>query len=237
MNNLYPLKGLQGRVDTEISAKPAESFGISPSILSSKIINDEYTFVFNNMCFNGQPVRGFLKVNQDVLKKKLNSWIKPNDRKYIKLEDYSNQKSKFVFDIDAWLDDGLKSCSVSNNLLTMSKTYRLAKALPYMVSVYGLEIDYGKYIAEHFKKSLKKYPELRKNVFGIIEDISKKHLNIDSISMFEYTYSRLNNSVTVKIKPVYVASIMGAMTVLNKDDSWKKKINFDKTVGMFLKFK
>lgn len=234
---LYPLKGLQGRVDTDISAKPVTTFGISPSIINSKIVNDEYVFYFNNMCFNGQAVRGILKVDQNTLRQKLTSWIKPNDKKYIKLEDFDNQKSKFIFDIDSWLDDGLKNCSISGGGITMSKTYRLGKSLPYMVSVYGLEIDYGKYIAEHFRRSLKKYPELRKNVFGIIEDISKKHLNVDSVSMFEYTYSRLNNSVTVKVKPVYITSLLGAMTVLNKDESWKKKINFDKTVGMFLKFK
>ena len=188
------------------------------------------------MCFNNKPIPGELKVNQSVLKQKLNSWIKPQDRKYIKLADFNNQNSKFVFDIDSWLEDGIKSYTTFATL-GMSKTYKLGKQLPYMVSVYGNEFEYGKYIAEKFRRKLKQYPELRKNIFGIVEDVSRKHLKMDSVAMFEYKYSRINNTVSVSVKPAYLASIAGAISIMAKDDSWKKKVNFDKTVGMFLKFK
>lgn len=235
-NNLYPLKGLQGRLDNGLSNQPVVDFSINPLIVNSKIQNDTLIFTFNNMCFNNKPIPGELKVNQSVLKQKLNSWIRPQDRKYIKLADFNNQNSKFVFDIDSWLEDGIKSYTTFATL-GMSKTYKLGKQLPYMVSVYGNEFEYGKYIAEKFRRKLKQYPELRKNIFGIVEDVSRKHLKMDSVAMFEYKYSRINNTVSVSVKPVYLASIAGAISIMAKDDSWKKKVNFDKTVGMFLKFK
>ena len=235
-NNLYPLKGLQGRLDTGLSNQPVSDFSINPLIVNSKIQNDTLIFTFNNMCFNNMPNPGDLKVNQSILKQKLSSWIKPQDRKYIKLADFNNQNSKFVFDIDSWLEDGIKSCTTFATLGT-SKTYKLGKQLPYMVSVYGNEFEYGKYIAERFRRKLRQYPELRKNIFGIVEDVSRKHLKMDSVTMFEYKYSRISNTVSVSVKPVYLASIVGAISVIAKDVSLKKKVNFDKTVGMFLKFK
>ena len=234
-DNLYPLKGLQGRLDG-VSSKPVTDFSINPLIASSRIQNDTYIFTFNNMCFNNLPHTGDLKVDQNVLKQKLNTWIKPQDRKYIKLVDFNNQTSKFVFDIDSWLEDGLKNYTTFATL-GMSKTYKLGRQLPYMMLVYGNEFEYGKYIAERFRRKLKQYPELRKNIFGIVEDVSRKHLKMDSVSMFEYKYSKINNTVYVGVKPVYIATIAGAISVMSKDESWKKKVNFDKTVGMFLKFK
>lgn len=235
-NNLYPLKGLQGRLAPGLSNQPVTVFSINPLIVNSRIQNDTLIFTFNNMCFNNTPIPGDLKVNQGILKQKLNSWIKPQDKKYIKLVDFNNQNSKFAFDIDSWLEDGLTKHSVFSVLGT-SKTYKLSKQLPYMVSVYGNEFEYGKYISEKFRKKLVRFPELRKDIFGIIEDVSRKHLKIESVSMFEYKYSKINNTVSVSLKPVYVASVVGAITLMAKDETWKKKVNFDKTVGMFLKFK
>lgn len=237
-NNLYPLQGIAGRaVDNSLSTKPVDIFSISPLIIGSYLQNDLYVFNFKNMCFNNQPVRDYLRVNQTILKSKLEGWLKQSDKKYIKLADYNNLDSKFVFDIDAWLDDSLKGCKPYTNYLAMSKSYKLSKQLPYMVSVYGMETEYGKYICEHFKKYLKTHKELRNNVFGIIEDICTKHLHLESISMFDYTYNRMSNSVVVSVKPVYVATITAAAYKLKSSLDDKKKVDFDKSVGMFLKFK
>lgn len=237
-SNLYPLQGIAGRaIDNSLSTKPVDVFSISPLIIKSYLQNDMYIFYFKNMCFNNQPVRDYLRVNQMVLKNKLGSWLKSTDKKYIKLADYNNLESKFVFDIDAWLDDSLKGCKPYTNFLMMSKSYKLSKQLPYMVSVYGLEMSYGKYICDHFKKYLKTHKELRNNVFGIIEDISTKHLHLDSISMFDYTYNRTSNSVVVSVKPIYTAMITAAAYKIKNSLQDNKKVDFDKSVGMFLKFK
>lgn len=233
--NLYPLKGLQGRVDTDISAKPLTQFSINPMIIRQNLVGDEYSFYFNNMVYNGQPMRGDTKVDQSVLKAKLNTWLKPTDRKYIKLVDYDNQKSKFVFDIDSWLEDGLKDCKPYDNYMNFSRSYRLSKPLPYMVTVYGMEMIFGKYISERFKRNLSKKVELRKDMFSMVEKATNKTLGLNSLSMFEFRYDRTTNSIICSVKPTYMGMIFAAATALSKDDSWKKKVNFDKTVGMFLK--
>ena len=234
--NLYPLKGLQGRVEREISAKPVTNFTINPMLIKSSLASDTYSLYFNNMCFSSEPRRGDLKVDQVELRKKLNTWLKPTDRGYVKLVDFNTTNSKFDFDVDKWLDDSLKNYKPYDNYMTMSRSYRLSKQLPYLVRVFGLEMDYSKYIADRFKRYVKNKPEFKKDLFSVVEDVSKKHLHLDASSMFDYRYDRVSNSVIVSVKPAYVTSILAAASVMAKDESWKKKINFDKTVGMFLKF-
>ncbi len=233
--NLYPLKGLQGRVDTEISAKPLEQFSINPMIIRSELSGDIYSFYFNNMIYNGQPMRGVPKVNQDILRAKLNTWLKPSDRKYIKLVDYNNTKSKFSFDIDSWLEDGLKNCKPYDNYMILSRSYKLSKPLPNMIACYGMEMVYGKYISDRFKKYISQSSGRSKDLLSIIEKFTGK--NKGNIQMFEYRYDRVSNSVIATIKPIYVAMLVATATALAKDESWKKKVNFDKTVGMFLNLK
>lgn len=237
-NNLYPLKGLMGREDPEVNTGTISDFSIAPAIYNARLVNDKYLFTFNNMCFNGSLVQpgALLNANMTILKTKLNNWIKPSDRKYIKLESCNKQTSVFSFDIDSWLEDGLKNCRPYYDNLKMTRKYKMSVQLPYMVRVYGMETVYGKYISEHFKKALSKKPELRKNVFGIIEDITTKHLKMDSLKVFEYNYDSIWNSVNVNVNPIYISGIIGATVALQKDKSWKKKINFDKSVGMYLKW-
>ena len=225
-----------GRVDG-LETQSTSQFSISPIIVKSRVENDVYYFTFQNMCYNGMPTVGQLKVNQNALKDKLNTWIKPQDKKYIKLVDYNTQTSKFAFDIDAWLDDGLKNCRPERLSLGMSKSFRLSVKLPYMVSVYGLEMEFGKYIEEHFKRALRKNKMLRNTVFGALEHIVNKTLSKDSVSMFDYSYNRMNNAVNVSVKPIYLATLTLVTTKFIKDDKLKKEIDFDKTVGMFLKLK
>lgn len=225
-----------GRVEG-LETQPTSQFNIAPSIVSSKVINDVYYFTFMNLCHNNMPTVGQLKVNQAALKDKLNKWIKPQDRKYIKLVDFNTQTSKFAFDIDEWLKDSLKNCAPVKMSFGMSKTFRLNVALPYMIRVYGMEMEFGKYVSEHFKKALKQNKLLRGTVFGALEEIINKTLNKEAISMFDYTYDRMNNSVNVSVKPIYLATLTLVTTSYIKKEDKKKKIDFDKTVGMFLKIK
>jgi hypothetical protein len=106
-----------------------------------------------------------------------------------------------------------------------------------MVSVYGLEMEFGKYVEEHFKRALKTNKLLRNTVFGALEHIINKTLGKDSVSMFDYSYNRMNNAVNVSVKPIYLATLTLVTTKFIKDDKLKKEVDFDKTVGMFLKIK
>lgn len=234
---MYPFQGPAARLTKDVVSGPVEQFSINPMIIHSEVVGGKYYFTFQNMCYTGQPIAGNLVVNKNTLKQKLEAWVKPNDRKYIKIVDFNSTKSKFVFDIDSWIEDGLKNCKPYNNNLSLSKGYKLGCQLPYMVSVYGMEMAYGKLVSERFKEILKSKPELRKNVFGIIEDISEKKLKIKSTFMFDYRYDKIMNSVIVSVKPTFISSIMATATILAQDKSWKKKVDFDKKVGMFFKFK
>lgn len=233
---IYPLKGLYGRVDRDISAQPTSQFSINPLLLRAIIEKDEYCFYFNNMCYSGQPTRGNLIVNQSTLRDKLNSWIHPSDRKYVRLVSFTNEKSKFVFDIDSWLEDSLKTCVPDRNFFYMSQSYRLNKSLPYMVTAYGMEMTYGKYITDHFKAYLKRNKIYRNRVLGAMEKVADRAFGLSSLSVFEYRYNKMSNTIVMSVKPVFAASLIAAGGALLKSRAVKKD-DFDKSVGVFLKIR
>lgn len=228
--------GPSGRLDRSIPVQPATQFSINPLLIKAVIEKDEYCFYFNNMCYSGQPSKGELIVNRNTLKDKLGSWIRPSDRKYIRLEAFTNDKSKFVFDIDSWLDDSLKTCVPEKSFFYMSQSYRLNRPLPYMVMAYGAEMLYGKYITDHFKAYLKKNRIYRSKVLGAMEKVADRAFGLSSLSVFEYRYNRLTNSVVMSVKPVFAASLLAAGAAVLKSGSVKKP-DFDKSVGVFLKLR
>ena len=233
----FPLRGLGARLDNDVASTAVKNFNVYPSIINSRIQNDKYYFTFNNMCSSGIISRGIVKVDQKILEKKLNEWVRLADRKYMKLESFDSNKSVFIFDIEEWINDSMKKCVPYNNYANFSRSYKMGINLPYIVSVYGLEMMYRDYIVKKFKDYLKKNSKLRKDLFSIVENVTNKTLGISSLSIFEYRYDKISNSIIASVNPIYVGGIVATATMLAKDDNWKKKIDFDKTVGMFLKFK
>ena len=234
----YPLSGLMGRLDNDIYSEKVKQFDISPVLMFSKVEKDVYYLKFNNMCHTNQILKGTISVDNKILQMKLNSWIRPEDRKYIKLVNCNTQYSIFAFDADIWLEDAVKNSVNTVNFTTFSKTYRLSKQLPYMIRVYGLSMAYEKYIAEAFKKKLKKNSKTRDDIFSMITTFTGKVLTLDKINMFEYTYVYSSNSVMVSLKPLYIGTVLAAASLyLKRKDNKKKDKNFDKNVEFFLKLK
>ena len=234
----YPLSGLMGRLDNEVSSDKVKQFDISPILMFSKVEKDVYYLKFSNMCHTNQIIKGVISVDNKTLQLKLNNWIRPEDRKYIKLVSCNTQYSIFAFDADVWLEDAIKNSTNVVNFTTFSKSYKLSKQLPYMIRVYGLSMAYEKYIAETFKKKLKQNVKTREDIFSMITTFTGKLLTLDKINMFDYTYVYSSNSVSVTLKPIYMGSILAAASMyLKKKDNKKKDKNFDKTVGFFLKLK
>ena len=235
--NQYPLKGLQGQLSNEVYSIQVKQFNIFPSLMFSKVENDVYYLKFNNMCSTNQIIKGVISVNQDELKRKLEAWIRPEDRKYIKLASYNTQYSVFAFDLDKWLDDSVKNTVNTISYATFTKSYRLSKQLPYMIRVYGLGMAYEKLITEHFKNYLKKNTKTREDIFSMVTDITLKPLGIEKTSMFDYKYDYTGNSIIVSLKPLYIASVIAAASKIMNSKDKNKKVDFDKKVSMFLKFK
>ena len=214
--------------------KPIKKFNINPLFVRSNYDKEKYEMYFQNMCFDGTPYLGILNVDQSVLKNKLETWIKPKDRKYVHLDEFTNTKSKFVFNIKEWMDDGFKSVKPYTDYVTFTRTYRLANPLPVCVSVYGTSMIYEKQIAEYFKKYLKENAKLRKDVYGMIENITSKTLNTSHLSMFDYKYNNVENSISITLKPQFVGGVLAALKVMVDKQSALKKVNFDKTVKKYL---
>lgn len=216
--------------------KPIKRFNINPMFVRSRCVKDKYEMYFQNTCFDGTPFLGVLNVDKDALKDKLNKWIKPRDRKYVTLDEYSNSHSKFVFNIKEWMDDGFKSVKPYTDYVTFTRTYRLANLLPDCVATFGTGMMYEKQIAEYFKKYLKENAKLRKDVYGMIENITNKVLNTSHLSMFDYKYNKVDNSISVTLKPQFVGGVLASLKLLanEKKKGALKKVNFDKTVKKYL---
>lgn len=234
MSDFQPLKGLGVR---NIESIPTvKQFNIFPRIVQTKVFQGEYYLTFQNMCASTQIFTTTVKFDSSELERKLNFWIRPDDRKYIKLVSFNANQSIYKFDVDLWLQDALKDSMPSVNFSTFTKSYRFKKALPYMIRVYGMPYVYEKHIADKFKNALKKQPKTRENIFSMITSITGKVLGLDKINYFEYKYNWQSNTVTVNLKPIYFASVLAAASLyLKKKDV--KKPDFDKTTLAFLKLK
>ena len=215
--------------------KPLKKFSINPMFVRSSCEKEKYKMIFQNMCYDGTPYLGMLNVDKNVLKEKLTNWLRPKDREYVKLEDYDNLKSTFSFDIKKWMDDGFKMTKPSTDYVTFTRTYRLSKPLPSCVASYGTGMAYETQIAEYFKKYLKENAKLRKDVYGMIENITNKTLGLGSLSIFDYTYNKVDNSISVTLKPVFVGGVLASVKLMLDKKNKKGKINFDKTVKKYLK--
>lgn len=233
MNNIFS-NGFQTR-NIEPLSQPITQFSIFPRIAYSKIEKDDYYLTFQNFCapLNLSTINNF-NFDQNLLKKKLEAWIKPEDRKYIKLVYFTTIKSIFKFDVDLWLQDALKDNMATINYSTFSKSYRLKKQLPYMVRVWGLTNLYEKHVAEKFKQLLKRQPKNREDVFSMITKFTGKTLGLDKINYFEYSYNWQSNTITVNLKPIYFASILATASLYLKKKK-TNKVDFDKSVMKFLK--
>jgi hypothetical protein len=233
-----PFTGLN-KQSNFLAPQQIKQFNINPQIMFSKVEKGIYYLKFNNMCYSNQVFsNGTLSVDNTILKQKLNSWLRPEDRKYIKLVNYNTNTSIFAFNIKDWVDDAFKDTSgTSINYLSFSKTYKLKKQLPYLIKFYGIGILYEKAIAEEFKEHLKRNRKTREDIFSMITKTTGKVLTLDKISIFDYTYVYMTNSVTVSLKPIYVGTMLAAANKFLNEKKDNKKGNFDKTVGLFLKIK
>ena len=66
----YPLSGLMGRLDNEVSSDKVKQFDISPILMFSKVEKDVYYLKFSNMCNTNQVIKGVISVDNKVLQLK-----------------------------------------------------------------------------------------------------------------------------------------------------------------------
>jgi hypothetical protein len=235
MNSIYPYPQTGLAAKTNIpKEKVSKTFSINPSIINSKIEGGMYYFSFNNNCYSVN-MDFYTKIDQDTLKTKLNNWLRESDKKYIKLVSFDTNKSRFVFDIDAWLDDGMKNIKSTKSIIRFQRKYMLKVQPPYIVRTCGQRYDLQKYIASYFKDYCKKHPELRKTVFNIVTDEVEKKMRIGAVNYFDYSYDYQSNCISVSLKPVYEMTVMSAIILMLQKKNETKTMGFDNSVISHLK--
>lgn len=231
MNNFYMSQSMSAHSNDNV----IKTFNINPSLIHAEVISGVYYFTFQNYCFNGSSSVFGTHFDQNVLKDKLTSWLKPDDRKYIKIVSYDTTKSKFAFDIDRWLDDSFTGVKARTSLVRFQRVYSLKVMPPFMVRSYGQRIEFERYVGAYFKDYCKEHPKLRKTVFNIITNEVERTLNINAVNFFDYSYDYGSNHIAVTLKSAYQMTVMAAIVAaLNKDDK-TKSMGFTNSVVSNLK--
>jgi hypothetical protein len=197
------------------------NFSVDINFVNSNLLNGKYVFTFmNSVGFNGLNnigINAASKINNNILKEKLEGQIKDRDKKYIKLATYNTTKSVYVFDEEKWLTDGLKNVKSSTSLFNkFNREFKLKEQLPYMLLVFGASGFLEKNVADLFKKYVKTNREIRKSLQGLIPETMNKAFNADIGNMFDYVYDRQNNKIIANMKSQYVAIMIYSVGKVTK---------------------
>lgn len=220
-----------------IQTPEKSDFSISPSFIRCSFMNNNLYILYDNLCFSpNMSMFTNVKFDRILLKNKLEKFIKQEDKKYVKLDTFDVNRSRFCFDIESWLNDSFKGV-IPTKILGYKRVFKLKKKVPLMLEAYTGRIVLKGYIDKYFKEYVKKHTELRKEIFGIITDNIEKVLKLNAVNMFDYNYDFLSNTITISLKAVYISTLVSWIAV----ESSKPKVNttsdFDKNVYDFLKFK
>lgn len=212
-------------------------FSISPSFLTCQISNKKIYLIFENVCFSPNSAMFInVKYDQNELRNKLLQYIDPKDKKYITLESFTTSRSRFCFDINKWLDDSFKHAVPYKTFGSFQRTFKLRKQIPSMFGLYAERVMLKKYIDNSFKEYVKKHPELRREVFGIITAEVERALEVNSVNMFDYSYDYNSNTVLVSLKTIYTSMVMAWIMNGAKSKKNVSSLNFDKNVKDFLSY-
>jgi hypothetical protein len=192
-------------------------FNIAPALVNSKSNRNGYfEFLFIN---NIYPIKftglgTITKIDKNKLKQRLEAFIKPTDRKYIKLSEFTHMKSIFIFDIDEWLNDCFKNIKIEAFNSSWDRVAKLKLIPPHMVRIFAMRLDIEKYIGTYFKTYVEKHPIMRKDLVKHIPQSVFKVFNLKEENLFDFIYEYSSNRIIGRLKPQYVAMIVLGITKL-----------------------
>ncbi|MDR0676821.1 MAG: hypothetical protein LBF97_07280 [Elusimicrobiota bacterium] len=193
-------------------------FGVNPVLINSKTSirtgNFEFSFLNNVFPIKFTGLGTITKIDKNKLKQKLEAFIKPTDRKYIKLSEFTHMKSIFTFDIDAYLDDCFKNIKIESFNSSWDRVAKLKIIPPHMVRGFAMRIDIEKYIGTYFKKYIEKHPIMRKDLVKALPKEALKVFNLKEENLFNFIYEYSTNRIIGRLKPEYVAMIIYTITKL-----------------------
>jgi hypothetical protein len=150
------------------------------------------------------------KIDLVSLRNAILAKLKPLDIKYMVLKSFDSFKCTFYFDVDKWIKD----CMLNNNpiveLSKFSKKFKLKVMVPPMLLSDRIRIGLPIFIVARFKKHIalnRKSPIWFKHLFpqGITQAIGKL-----LPERFDYKYDFKDNSITLSLKPMWVAALLYA---------------------------
>lgn len=229
MDSIYPFPKVVQNIDP---TGPSSNFSISPCIMNSAVRGGKYIFTFSNGCM----MKDLRKtVNQSLLKTKLETWLKPSDRKYIKLTYYDTNRSIFEFNVDKWLDDSLNGVDSGVKVVRFQKKYRLRVIPPYMVRACGTRVEFENYIAKYFKEYCRAHQKVRKSMFDMVTSETERKMNLSAVNFFDYRYDYQSNYIYATLKPVYQAMVITAIVLAARRKDNNSGMGFDDSVRSNLK--
>jgi hypothetical protein len=150
-------------------------------------------------------------INMSSLKNSIISNLKPFDRKYMILKDFSVRKATFVFDHKKWLKDSIYDGYSTTRLTRFARVFRLKKKVPFCIKI---DSYFEKFLIRKFKNYMEDKHKEGKWFKHLFPDTARTRLRGRIRSMFNWEYDPIWNTVTATLKPLYVLAIMYATGVM-----------------------
>jgi hypothetical protein len=224
MNNLFN-PGINQNINKgflDITKQKDEiiDFNISPVLVNSKSNRNGYfEFLFINNIYPTKftGLGTITKADKNKLKQKLEAFIKPTDKKYIKLSEFTHMRSVYIFNIEEWLNDCFKNIKIEAFNSSWDRVAKLKIIPPHMVRIFAMRLDIEKYIGTYFKTYIGKHPVLRKDLIKHIPQSAFKIFNLKEENLFDFVYEYNSNRIIGRLKPQYVGIIILAITKLKNN--------------------
>lgn len=223
-----PIKELPNSIDISSSS-------VNLTHITSGESVGEYKMTFGVVVFSHQfdfndpsIVR---KVNKASLKKAIYNSLKASDQKYFEIEKFSMNSATFIFSWRKWFKDATQSITPKTHMSKFEKTFTFKVKLPDL-----LAFNFSPYTDLFMVKKFRDYASERRMdewFKGYIPKEYESRIRSKTSDMFDYSYDRQFNRISLRLKNIYILGILFAVGQTVNSQMNKQpyvKVNFNEKV-------
>lgn len=180
----------------------------------------------------------YSRIDKIAFKKALEENVRPQDRKYMKVDEFDFGKVKIRFDIDNFLKD----CNITGrtHLSSLDRVFTVNNQIPSCIRIDTMtKFAFEEYFLKEFKKKIKRDFEAKHFTYLF----PLKYLNGFSnlMDLFNWNYDLQYNKVTARMKTIYILAFLFSVGKISSNirkeqiSSNSKRVEFSDRVHKSLK--
>ena len=147
-------------------------------------------------------------VDMVSLKNAILQSIQPYDRKYMILKNYDTKKAEFILDTKKWINDAMSTIRPITTLHKFSRVFRLKTQPPRMILYDPMSAMFGKFVLRQFNNYMIQRAKYNTWFKSFLPDNLRRNIRAKVRNMFDWEYDMQWNSVTAKLKNIYVLALL-----------------------------